>query len=207
MYNNIKSDNMGMGEEWIEEHMHLLWEPNEWEPIDISDLINDYFDETLKWESSDGRETLIKDLHDMHLQNIINLLREKRDKHPALGIWYLILYTEYARRRLDYKNKVIDKLRESKVKKATFKRHFAGPEYNPVFDAERLSGQMKRVYNVMKDGHWRTLREIEDMTKDPSSSISAQLRHLRKDQFGAHTVNKRRRGEGKKGLYEYQLEA
>ena len=57
----------------------------------------------------------------------------------------------------------------------------------------------------MIDGFWRTLREIENHTGDPQSSISAQLRHLRKKRFGGYTVEKRRRGEGAKGLWEYKL--
>ncbi|KKL56177.1 hypothetical protein LCGC14_2247980, partial [marine sediment metagenome] len=36
-----------------------------------------------------------------------------------------------------------------------------------------------------------TLCEIEDLTGDPPASISAQLRHLRKERFGAHTVERR----------------
>lgn len=45
----------------------------------------------------------------------------------------------------------------------------------------------------MKDGKARTLKEIEDITGDPQSSISAQLRNLRKASFGSHVVTKQRR--------------
>jgi hypothetical protein len=82
---------------------------------------------------------------------------------------------------------------------------FNGPEYQPQFDFVRLTGQCKRIRDLMIDGTWRTLREIEDLTGDPSSSISAQLRHLRKQRFGAYTVNRRTRGDREKGLFEYQV--
>lgn len=81
---------------------------------------------------------------------------------------------------------------------------FDGAVYVPVLDDERLTGQILRVYNAMKDGRWRTLGEIEEITHDPQPSISAQLRHLRKERFGSHTINKRLRGDSQ-GLYEYQL--
>jgi len=82
---------------------------------------------------------------------------------------------------------------------------FSGPDYIPIFDQARLTGQIRRIYSLMKDGRWRTLKEIESETNDPQSSISAQLRHLRKPGFGSHQVNKRRRGDPYQGLFEYQL--
>ncbi len=54
-------------------------------------------------------------------------------------------------------------------------------------------------------GWWWTLREISQHTGDPEASISARLRDLRKARFGAHTVNRRRRGDPTKGVFEYQL--
>lgn len=82
---------------------------------------------------------------------------------------------------------------------------FNGSDYMPYFDDKRLTGQIKRVYTCMLDGNWRTLGEIEAITKDPQASISAQLRHLRKERFGGFIVNKRRRGDREQGLFEYQL--
>jgi hypothetical protein len=82
---------------------------------------------------------------------------------------------------------------------------FDGPDYVPAFDQERLTGQILRVFSLMKDGKWRTLGEIQEKTQDPQASISAQLRHLRKSRFGGHTVNKRRRGLPEDGLFEYQV--
>ena len=82
---------------------------------------------------------------------------------------------------------------------------FNGSDYVHERDAPRLTGQLQRIFNLMKDGVWRTLSEIESYTNAPAASISAQLRHLRKPRFGSHIVNKRHRGEPKNGLYEYQL--
>jgi hypothetical protein len=83
--------------------------------------------------------------------------------------------------------------------------HFNGPDYMPEFDFKRLTGQIKRVFNHMVDNEWRTLSEIATSTGDPEASVSAQLRHLRKDRFGGHTILKRRRGDRKQGLFEYCL--
>jgi hypothetical protein len=82
---------------------------------------------------------------------------------------------------------------------------FDGSDYAPEFDDKRLTGQLKRIYNLMIDGKWRTLSEIEQVTGDPPASVSAQLRHMRKARYGYHTLNKRPRGERERGLFEYQL--
>ncbi len=83
--------------------------------------------------------------------------------------------------------------------------HFNGPEYVPVFDLARLTGQIERVYNLMKDGVWRTLDEIAQSTGDPHASVSAQLRHLRKERFGGFLVDRVPRGDRTHGLFEYRL--
>lgn len=80
---------------------------------------------------------------------------------------------------------------------------FNGPSYDPKLDKDRLEKQLGRIYQCMSDENWRTLTEIKQVTGDPESSISAQLRHLRKEEFGCYIVNKRRRGES--GSWEYQL--
>lgn len=83
---------------------------------------------------------------------------------------------------------------------------FNGPAYEPEKDQERLTGQIFRVFSLMRDGKWRTLAEIASRTGDPQASISAQLRHLRKPRFGGHSVDKRARGDRANGLWEYRLE-
>ena len=79
---------------------------------------------------------------------------------------------------------------------------FDGDDYRPELDKSRLRGQILRVADLMSDGKWRTLRQIAAKTGDGEASISAQLRNLRKEKHGGHTVDSRR---VKGGLYEYQL--
>ena len=59
---------------------------------------------------------------------------------------------------------------------------------------------------------WLTLDELAKLTHYPPASISAQLRHLRKAEFGGYEVEKRQRATGKvlRGedfgtVWEYQL--
>lgn len=79
---------------------------------------------------------------------------------------------------------------------------FDGADYDRERDRARLGAQIRRVFDLMRDGRWRTLESIAAATGDPHASISAQLRHLRKAKFGCHVVNRRHVGNG---LYEYQL--
>ena len=79
---------------------------------------------------------------------------------------------------------------------------FNGADYNHDRDHHRLGFQLSKIYNLMKDGGFRTLQEISVITGEPPASISAQLRHLRKERFGKNTINKRYLGDG---LYSYQL--
>lgn len=83
-----------------------------------------------------------------------------------------------------------------------YEPHFNGPAYEPSRDWGRLNSQYKRVFKLMSDGVWRTLQQISYDTGDPTPSVSAQLRHMRKERFGFHRVNRR---HVKNGLYEYQL--
>jgi hypothetical protein len=59
---------------------------------------------------------------------------------------------------------------------------------------------------------WLTLDELSRLTHYPPASISAQLRHLRKPEFGGFAVEKRQRAAGRilRGedfgtVWEYQL--
>jgi hypothetical protein len=88
---------------------------------------------------------------------------------------------------------------------------FDGAEYVPALDDRRLTGQILRVYECMKDGKWRTLSELSlDVAfasgkHDGEASLSAQLRNLKKEKWGAHTIERRARGDREHGLYEYML--
>jgi hypothetical protein len=79
---------------------------------------------------------------------------------------------------------------------------FDGDDYNHERDSERLTGQLLRIFEVVKDSKWRTLKEIAMLTGDPEASISAQLRHLRKPRFGSHEVEKQ---YVDRGLYKYRV--
>lgn len=80
-----------------------------------------------------------------------------------------------------------------------------GRTFDRTLDAKRLGDQHLRVLRLMYDGVWRTLAEIGAATGDPEASVSARLRDFRKSQWGGYTVERRRRGEGKRGLHEYRL--
>lgn len=79
---------------------------------------------------------------------------------------------------------------------------FDGSDYDHSRDSGRLNGQLLRVWRAMSDGQWRGLAQISRITGDPTTSVSAQLRHLRKPRFGGHRVDKRYLGNG---YYEYCL--
>lgn len=83
--------------------------------------------------------------------------------------------------------------------------HHDGETYNPVADKPRLNAQTQAVFSVVCDGAWRTLRELSDLTGAPEASVSARLRDLRKPGFGGHTIERRRRGDAKRGIHEYRI--
>jgi hypothetical protein len=86
----------------------------------------------------------------------------------------------------------------------TLSPKFNGSDYVPKRDDARLTGQLGRVFSAIKDGRWRTVAEVSELTGDPQTSVSCQLRHLRKPRFGSHNIIKRQR-EGTVALYEYAL--
>lgn len=69
----------------------------------------------------------------------------------------------------------------------------------------KLAGQILRVYEQLASGQWLTLPELHERTGDSVSSISAQIRHLRKPENGGYIIRKRRRGRVASGLFEYRL--
>lgn len=79
---------------------------------------------------------------------------------------------------------------------------FNGPDYDHRRDSERLGKQLERVRDLMSDRQWRSLAQIAEATGDPPSSVSAQLRHLRKQRFGSFVIEKLSRG---RGLYFYRM--
>jgi hypothetical protein len=84
---------------------------------------------------------------------------------------------------------------------------FDGITYDPELDGMRLGTQLYRVAKLMGDGKWRTLRAIQDAVGGSEASVSARLRDLRKERFGAHTVERRRKHDPSSGCWEYRLVA
>ena len=78
-----------------------------------------------------------------------------------------------------------------------------GPAYDEHADGARVRRQMDVIRDYMLRAGWRTLTEISRDLGYPESSVSAQLRHLRKKRFGAYRVPKRRRNEG--GTWEHRV--
>ena len=68
------------------------------------------------------------------------------------------------------------------------------------------------MLNARQCETWLTLDELSKLTHYPQASISAQLRHLRKPEFGGYAVEKRQReagrilrGEDFGTIWEYQI--
>ena len=79
---------------------------------------------------------------------------------------------------------------------------FDGSNYIPERDDTRLKLAITRIIDLMSDCKWRKLQTISSITKVPEASVSAHLRHLRKERYGNQVVRKRYLSEG---LWEYQL--
>lgn len=82
--------------------------------------------------------------------------------------------------------------------------HFDGETYDPSKDKIRLGSQAYKVFEVMRDGEWRTLQDIAHATQMPEASISARLRDFRKERFGEHEVQ-RQRCPDTDAQWEYRL--
>lgn len=75
-----------------------------------------------------------------------------------------------------------------------------GSTYENAFDFTRLNAQQKAVWAVMRDGEWRTLREISLATNAPEASVSARLRDFRN--MFRWTVERKR---CERGLHKYRV--
>ena len=91
-------------------------------------------------------------------------------------------------------------------------RQFHGSDYVPKEDQTRLTGQIMRLYDLLKEGNWLTLSEMENELnkrhpnhRHPQASLSAQIRNLRRVEFGSHVIIKQTRGDRSRGLFEYRL--
>lgn len=79
---------------------------------------------------------------------------------------------------------------------------FNGSNYDHTRDAPRLTDQMSRVFHALSGKQWHTLESISQITGDPTPSISAQIRHLRKARFGGWEILKIHQGNG---LFAYRM--
>lgn len=83
---------------------------------------------------------------------------------------------------------------------------FDGASFDSARDGERLGKLLDRVYDLMRDGRWRTLAQIAVTTGGSEASVSARLRDMRKERFQARTpcrtVERRRVSDG---LWEYRV--
>lgn len=84
--------------------------------------------------------------------------------------------------------------------------HFDGETYDPEQDHERLTRQLDRVRAALieANGGWLTLADLAQRATDPEASVSARLRDLRKEKFGAWIVDARR-DENDAGLWWYRI--
>jgi hypothetical protein len=97
-----------------------------------------------------------------------------------------------------------DQLQTNEIGRRGVAAGLFGPAYEKQFDGARLNHQRERIRDwMLARSGWKTLAEIRQALDYPESSISAQLRHLRKRQFGSHRVWKRRRNG--KGTWEYRI--
>ncbi len=79
---------------------------------------------------------------------------------------------------------------------------FDGITYQPDRDNPRLVPQIVRVWNFMNDDRWHTISMIAESCHGTEAAVSARLRDLRKERFGAHTVE---REYVCHGLWRYRL--
>jgi len=80
--------------------------------------------------------------------------------------------------------------------------YFDGDTYEPGQDKFRLLTELQRVWVVMRDGQWHTLKGIASAVGGSEAGVSARLRDFRKARFGGHTVE---RDRVKGGLFVYCL--
>lgn len=81
---------------------------------------------------------------------------------------------------------------------------------DPQLDGPRIATLLETVRDVMERGLWLTLEEIQGYcdrrgAHGSEAGISARLRDLRKPEHGRRTVERRRRGDPRAGLWEYRL--
>lgn len=79
----------------------------------------------------------------------------------------------------------------------------AGAGIESPADTVRLKGQLAKIWAFCLDGQEHTVAEIAAAVDAPENSVQANLRNLRKVEFGGHQTPKRRVTKG--GLFVYKL--
>ena len=87
---------------------------------------------------------------------------------------------------------------------------FDGETYDPERDLDRLSRQLGRVYECLRDGQWWTLERLHSRCAclraqggfDSYAGISARIRDLRKIKFGGYDIEHECIS---RGLWRYRL--
>jgi len=82
---------------------------------------------------------------------------------------------------------------------------FDGETYDATQDFKRLKSQLSRVFCALaSEGKWWTLAELAHVAGGSEAGVSARLRDLRKQRFGAHSIERKRHEDGS-GLWVYRL--
>ncbi|HEY9684736.1 MAG TPA: vWA domain-containing protein [Oculatellaceae cyanobacterium] len=81
---------------------------------------------------------------------------------------------------------------------------FDGSTFDQQLDGVRLTKQLEKVYDLMKNGTWWSLAQLAARTGAGTASMGARVRDFRKAKFGGFKVNRKHIG---KGLHMYQLVA
>lgn len=76
------------------------------------------------------------------------------------------------------------------------KHLFDGETFDKTLDGPRLNRQLDRVFALMSDGKYRTLREIAEAVGGSEAGVSARLRDLKKPRFGSYRVGRVRQASG-----------
>lgn len=80
--------------------------------------------------------------------------------------------------------------------------HFHGKGVKTAKDEQRLASLYDRVFEVVKDGRWRTCAEIQALTGGEKESINRMLRYMDDPFVGRHHKNSRIRSGN---LWEHQI--
>lgn len=82
---------------------------------------------------------------------------------------------------------------------------FGGNTFQAEFDLERLTSALDRVRALMRDHRWYSLAELAAACQCSEAGASARLRDCRKPRHGGHIIERRRRGDPTRGVFEYRM--